>query len=104
MALIFSGKRPQESKGSLVRVAIHDNLTPTKWGMQVKAASGNTVRLSIMSPANAITGQYEVFIETKYKDSSGEILTSRYQHKEPVYILFNAWCAGNYTCCVQALA
>ena len=63
--------------------------------MQIKEAGGNTVRLSIMPPANAITGQYEIFIETKSKNSSGEILTYRYKHEEQFYILFNAWCAGN---------
>ncbi|XP_068710899.1 protein-glutamine gamma-glutamyltransferase K-like [Montipora foliosa] len=90
---LATGKRPQESKGSLTRVSIQESLTPVAWGMQIKEAGGNTVRLSIMPPANAITGQYEIFIETKSKNSSGEILTYRYKHEEQFYILFNAWCA-----------
>ena len=78
-----------------MRVAIRDTVTPSQWGMQVKEANGNTVRLSIMSSAKAIIGPYEVFIETKGKDSSGDVYMSRYKHKEEIYILFNAWCAGN---------
>jgi len=87
-----TGKRPQESKGSLVRVVIQETLTPSKWGMRVKETSGNTVRLSIMSAAKAIIGRYEVFVETKSKDSSGQMSMSRYKHEEQICVLFNAWC------------
>lgn len=91
----ISGKQPQESKGSLKRLKIgQDELTPTTWGMQLKEASGNNIRLSIMTSAKAVTGEYEVFIETQSTDSSGETVTSRYKHDEKVYILFNAWCKG----------
>ena len=77
-----------------MRVAIQDELTPTKWGMQVKETKGKDVSLSIMPASKAIIGQYELFVETKRKDSSGEIAMSRYQDKKPIYLLFNAWCQG----------
>ena len=80
-------------------MAASDALTPTKWGMQVKEAHGNTVHLSIMSSAGAIVGRYEIFIETKSKRSSDEESMSRYQHDEQICVLFNAWCAGNYVYC-----
>ncbi|KAL9985106.1 hypothetical protein ACROYT_G007472 [Oculina patagonica] len=88
-----TGKRPQESKGSIVRVASQDNLNPKQWGMQVKEANGSTVRLSIMSSAKAIIGRYEMFIETKHKESSGEESLFRYKHDEQICVLFNAWCS-----------
>ena len=65
--------------------------------MQIKEANGKTIRLSIMSAAKPITGRYKVFIETKSKDSSGEMAMSRYKFEGQICILFNAWCAGNYT-------
>lgn len=89
------GKRPQESKGSIVRVAFLDSLSPKQWGMQVKEASGSTVSLSIMSSAKAIIGRYEMFIETKRKEVSEEESLFRYKHEEQICILFNAWCSGN---------
>ena len=92
---LFLGKRPQESKGSIVRVAVGESLSPKHWGMQVKESSGSTVHLSIMSSAKAIIGRYEVFIETKCKKASGEESLFRYKHKEQICILFNAWCSGN---------
>ena len=69
--------------------------------MQVKEANGNTVRLSIMSAAKAIIGPYQVMIETKSKDSSGEVSMSRYKHEKEIYILFNVWCSGNYNRLLQ---
>ena len=77
-------------------MAASDALTPKKWGMQVKEAHGNTVRLSVMpSAVKAIIGRYEVFIETKRKGLPDEKSMSRYKHEEKICILFNAWCAGN---------
>ena len=64
--------------------------------MQVKEANGSTVRLSIMSSAKAIIGRYEIFIETKHKESSGEASFFRYKHEEQICLLFNAWCSGNF--------
>ncbi|XP_044172824.1 protein-glutamine gamma-glutamyltransferase K-like isoform X1 [Acropora millepora] len=89
---LATGKRPLESKGSLKRVTVQDSLTPMTWGMQIKENNGNTVRLSIMPAATAIIGQYEMSVETKSTDSSGEKFIHRFQHKEHLYILFNAWC------------
>lgn len=90
------GKRPQESKGSIVRVAVDESqLLPTQWGMQLKKAHGSTVRLSIMSSAKAIIGRYEVFIETKRKNVSEQESLFRYKHEEEICVLFNAWCSGN---------
>lgn len=89
------GKRPQESKGSIVRVSVGESLSPKQWGMQVKEASGTTVHLSIMSSAKAIISRYEVFIETKRKGAAGEESLFRYKHEEQICILFNAWCSGN---------
>ncbi|KAJ7377337.1 hypothetical protein OS493_029696 [Desmophyllum pertusum] len=87
-----TGKNPQQNKGGIVRVQIRDALVLSKWGMQVKEANGNTVRLSIMSSAQAAIGYYDVMVETKSKDSSGEESLYRYKHEEQICILFNAWC------------
>lgn len=91
---MLSGSRPQESKGSIVRIALRDALTPTRWGMKIKQISGKTMRLTVMSSAKAIIGQYEVFVETKMTDAAGKKLVHRYKDDDKVCILFNAWCEG----------
>lgn len=91
-----AGKNPKQNKGGIVRIQIQDALILSKWGMQIKEANGNTVRLSIMSSAQASIGYYDVMVETKSKDSSGEESLHRFKHQEQICILFNAWCLGNF--------
>ena len=91
-----TGKTPKQNKGSIVRVEIRDALVVSKWGMQVKKTNRNTVRLSITSSAQAMIGYYDVIVETKSKDSSGEESLHRHKHEEQICILFNAWCPGKF--------
>ena len=86
------GSRPQESKGSIVRVAIHEILNPVTWGMKIKQISGKTLHLTIMPSAKALIGQYEVFVETKMADDKKSVF--RYKDDHKVCVLFNAWCKG----------
>lgn len=87
-----TGSRPQESKGSIVRVLLSDTLTPAKWGMKIKQISGNTLHLEVMPSAKALIGQYEVFVETKMTNAAGTKLVFRYKDDDTICILFNAWC------------
>ena len=87
------GPRPQQSKKSLVRVALEDQLTPSHWGMKITKSSGKNVQLSVMSSADAIVGKYTLFVETKTKTKDKK-LNFRMEHSDPIYILFNAWCKG----------
>ena len=93
-----TGNNPKENKGGIqVRVAIQkEALIPSTWGMQVKKDNGDKVHLSIMSSAQASIGYYDVIVETKSKDSSGEESLHRHKHKEQICILFNAWCPGKF--------
>ena len=88
------GSRPQESKGSIVRVAIHEILNPVTWGMKIKHISGKTLHLTVMPSAKALIGQYEVFVETKMADDKKSVF--RYKDDDKVCVLFNAWCKGKY--------
>ena len=89
-----AGKKPQESKGSIVRVTLRDILTPNQWGMKIKDVSDKTMHLTVIPSANAIIGRYEVFLETKTRDSDGKLSVFRRKEDEIVCILFNAWCEG----------
>ena len=95
MFLTILGRRPQESKGSIVRVLLSDTLSPAKWGMKIKQVSGKTMRLVVMPSAKALIGQYEVFVETKMTNAAGKKLVFRYKDDDTICVLFNAWCKGN---------
>ena len=88
------GGRPQESKGSIIRVLPRQTLSTTQWGMKIKQVSGKTVRFTVMASAKAIIGQYEVFVETIMKDADGNKLVLGYKDDDKVCVLFNAWCKG----------
>ena len=69
-----------------VRVEFRNTFLRSKWGMQIKEANGNTVRLSVMSSAQATAGYYNVRVETKSRDCFGA--TSLYQLKNGQQICF----------------
>ena len=81
-----SDKNCDQKKVDIVRVEFCKALLRSKWGMQIKEANGNTVRLSVMSSDQAMVGYYNVRVETKSKDSFSE--TSLYQLKNGQKICF----------------
>lgn len=87
-----TGRRPQESKGSVIRALLRQTLSTTQWGIKVKQVSGKTVRFTVMPSAKAMIGQYEVFVETIMNDADGSKLVFRYKDDDKVCVLFNAWC------------
>ncbi|KAK3731531.1 hypothetical protein QZH41_002014 [Actinostola sp. cb2023] len=88
------GSSPKSSKGTLIRIEVTNQLSTSSWGMRIDNTSGNTVSLTVMSPANALVGEYSVFVDTKTKKrgSEGEYLKFRKKADEMIIILFNAWC------------
>ena len=62
--------------------------------MKIKEFSGTKMHLTVIPSANAIIGRYEVFLETKTRDSDGKLSVFRRKEDEIVCILFNAWCEG----------
>lgn len=66
--------------------------------MKLSLVNGPTVHVTVMSAAEAIVGEYSVYVETRTKSrESGEELTYRIKHSESMYILFNAWCKGKHS-------
>ena len=81
-----SDKTFDQKEVATVRVEFLNTLLTSKWGMQIKEANGNTVRLSVMSSAQAVPGYYNVRVETKSQDCFGA--TSLYQLKNGQQICF----------------
>ena len=96
--LYVTGARPQESKGSLIRIPISLDKSTTSdavsgWEAKVEDIAGKTITVSITTEPDANIGRYEPFIETKLKDTSKEALTV-FEFDGFFYILFNPWCKG----------
>ena len=93
----LSGYRPQQSKGSVIRVPI--SLTKERvykaWSANLAQVNKEGVRLQVTSPVDAVVGKYQLYVETKTTiRGSDKPEEYRYQHPEDIIVLFNPWCRG----------
>ena len=90
-----TGNRPKESKKSLIRVKEVEHLSTKAWGMRLSETHGPTVHVTVMSPADAIAGEYSLYVETRTNvEGTDKQLIYRTKQSQKLYILFNAWCKG----------
>ena len=53
------------------------------------------MRLQVTSPADAVVGRYQFYVETKTSVSGSDKQEEfRYQYPEEIIVLFNPWCKG----------
>lgn len=79
------------SKGTHVIIPLVDSLEDERWEAKVVEQSGNKIKLSVNSPANAVCGLYGLTVMTG--STRGEA-TAAYKCSENVIMLFNPWCEG----------
>ncbi|XP_067652090.1 protein-glutamine gamma-glutamyltransferase K-like [Haliotis asinina] len=89
-----TGARPQESKGSLLRLPLLSKTKPLKraraWNVNKVNISGSKLTATITPFHRAIVGRYSVYVESK-TESDKKI--NRYElEDEDIFVLFNAWC------------
>ncbi|KAK3592534.1 hypothetical protein CHS0354_039881 [Potamilus streckersoni] len=91
-----TGARPQESKGTLMRIPINvKDQTTTKdaagdWSVQVTKVEGHSVTFSVNTEPDDIIGTYATFIETKLEGKSEDF--TRFESDALFYLIFNPWC------------
>lgn len=86
-----AGRRPQLSRGTLIRVPFVEKLVETKWCAKIKSADGYYMEVEVMPPADAYVGKYSMFVETVATVGQKKA-TFRTKHDLPMYLLFNPWC------------
>lgn len=103
MHFCYQGDKPQESKGSLIRIPLDvaeskkekfDNAKD--WSTKVEDVCKENVKVVITPPPDAIIGAYQLFIETALKDDTkDEKDRKRFEFEgEKIIVLFNPWCEG----------
>lgn len=85
------GRRPQLSRGTLIRVPFVENLDPTCWSAKILSADGYYMEVEVMPAADAYVGKYSMFVETVTTVGQKKA-TFRTKHDLPMYLLFNPWC------------
>ncbi|ELT93168.1 hypothetical protein CAPTEDRAFT_156823 [Capitella teleta] len=86
------GDRPQESKGTIIRLPVKQDATLTNddWSAVIESRDkDSSVKVKVISAADAIIGRYRVFAETV---SGTDKIVSRKEFEETFVLLFNAWC------------
>jgi len=85
------GRRPQLSRGTLIRVPFVEKLEETKWCARIKSHDGYHMEIEVMPAADAYVGKYSMFVETVATVGQKKA-TFRTKHDLPMYLLFNPWC------------
>ena len=70
---------------------------PDEWAAKITEQKGYTVgwdivTVSVYPPATCGVGKWNLGIEHVMKKDNGRDRVFRYEHDDPVYILFNPWC------------
>ncbi len=79
------------SRGTHVIVPLVDHLENVRWEAKVVEQNGNTIKLSVNSPASAVIGLYGLTVTTS--TSKGEAAATHNSSKN-IIMLFNPWCEG----------
>jgi transglutaminase 1 len=84
------GRRPQISRGTLIRVPFVETLDPERWCARIKRRDGFSMEIEVMPAADAYVGKYSMFVETVVTVGQTKA-TFRMKHDLPMYCLFNPW-------------
>lgn len=89
--VFFTGEKPIPSKGTHVEIVLSHKDVPNEWGAFIKSKSDNSLKVTITTPASIPVGKWMLKIDV-VKSEDNNVNVFRYEHKDPVYILFNPWC------------
>ncbi|GAB1597650.1 protein-glutamine gamma-glutamyltransferase K-like [Argonauta hians] len=93
------GTKPQESKGSLIRINLFQDLRArnpnklkqSKWAVKYLNIEEETIKVEVTPPVTSPIGEYNLYVETRNADEKFDE-TERYLHSETLILLFNPWC------------
>ena len=94
-----TGPRPQESKGTLLRVTVSASaagLRPDAWHAAHHGAEENKVKVTVTPSAEAIIGNYHLYVETHTRIAEEQKITNRTDFPDEITVIFNPWCKGKF--------
>ncbi|XP_059179199.1 hemocyte protein-glutamine gamma-glutamyltransferase-like [Physella acuta] len=86
-----AGDTPLESKGTSVQFILSDEDRPKEWGAKIVSQQGNQLTIEVYTPPTCYIGKWNLKIDV-VKKLDTNVNVYRYQHADPIYILFNPWC------------
>ncbi|XP_076469796.1 hemocyte protein-glutamine gamma-glutamyltransferase-like [Babylonia areolata] len=92
LRLVFEiGENPKASKGTQVEFILSDKDEEGQWGAKVAQQSGKSLTLTVFTPPDCIVGKWRFKVGV-VKRSDTQTAVYRYNHRDPIYMLFNPWC------------
>ncbi|XP_005095513.2 protein-glutamine gamma-glutamyltransferase K [Aplysia californica] len=92
LRIVFeAGENPSPTKGTDVQFILSDVDKPKEWGAKILRQQGNTLTVTLFTPPTCYVGKWNLKLDVVKKDNS-DVNIYRYEHKAPIYILFNPWC------------
>ncbi|KAK6174756.1 hypothetical protein SNE40_017973 [Patella caerulea] len=92
LRLVFlAGNEPLPSKQTHVEFVLSDVDLPKQWGAKVVRQDRSTLRVSIFTPPTCYVAKWKFKIDV-VKKADQKTAIYRYNHRDPIYILFNPWC------------
>lgn len=93
MTLQFvTGRKPIQSKGTVISVHKVRELQPGTWGYQITGVDEKKVNIKVCTSASSIVGKYQLFVDTIHRPKDGAPQKCRHCHPDDVFIIFNPWC------------
>ena len=69
-----------------------NKLDSMAWGNVVIQQMNNSLTYEVVAAADAIVGEYTVFVDIGYVNLKGEKAHTRQKLEDKIIILYNAWC------------
>ena len=69
---------------------------PDAWHAAYQGANKNMVKVMVTPSAEAIIGNYHLYVETHTKRTTGQKITNRTDFPDEITVIFNPWCKGKY--------
>ena len=99
MRCIIAGSRPQQSKGTVIRIKVSkdpQDTTKKEWEASVKRVEQNDcITYTVEPAATAIVGPYHLSVETQHEQKKSDYQEMRHTISDmALYLIFNPWCPG----------
>ncbi|XP_035824890.1 annulin [Aplysia californica] len=88
-----AGDKPSPAKGTEVEFLLSDEDKPKEWGAKILKQQSNSLLVTIFTPPTCYVGKWDLKLNVfKKENSHSSVDVYRYEHEDPIYILFNPWC------------
>ncbi|CAG5134110.1 unnamed protein product, partial [Candidula unifasciata] len=84
-------EEPLASNGTYVEFILSEEDNPNNWGAKIVSSQAETITVDIFTPSTCLIAKWAFRVIVVKKENT-DVSVYKYNHKNPIYILFNPWC------------